>query len=240
MRKKLVVSFLSITITILLITQVAFAGSLNISSPSKSTNIIGTNEFILNTGNLNNSKAPSSSSRLQRIDSPIISNAILSDDEANSSSEVTIIYSPDLPDSDSNTYECADPNSYIALEMQMVNMVNEARKEADESELIYCDDLSYFARLHSADMAEGHYFSHTSPTNGSYVSRLCSSGINYISSGENLARFADLDKAHKALLKSSGHRQNMLSSKYTHVGIGIVWDEKLEVFCITQWFARFY
>jgi uncharacterized protein YkwD len=156
------------------------------------------------------------------------------------SSEENIIYSPDLPEPLSKEALCEEPNYYLALELEMVNMVNKARAEAGECELTYSEELSYFARTHSQDMAQNHYFSHTSPTNGSYVKRLYASGINYISSGENLARFSCLEDAHAALLKSFGHKQNMLSPKYTHIGIGIVWDEKLEVYCITQWFARFY
>ena len=40
--------------------------------------------------------------------------------------------------------------------------------------------------------------------------------------GENVAYAGSLSGAHNALMGSDGHRNNILSSSYTHVGIGVV------------------
>jgi len=239
MHKKLLLSFVSVAVILIHLAQPTIASGLRFPSPSNSYSITDSSSFVYNQGNLSKVKRPGSVFKLLRIDLPIMQNE---DPEglSEASTDENIIYSPDLPEPLSKEKLCEDPNYYLALELEMINMVNKARVEAGENELIYSEELSYFARIHSKDMADNHYFSHKSPSSGSYVKRLYASGINYISSGENLARFTCLESAHAALLASFGHKQNMLSSKYTHVGVGIEWDEKLEVYCITQWFARFY
>jgi uncharacterized protein YkwD len=39
-------------------------------------------------------------------------------------------------------------------------------------------------------------------------------------------------------MNSPGHRANILSKSFTHVGIGIVWDNDRNAYAITQWFAK--
>jgi uncharacterized protein YkwD len=47
-------------------------------------------------------------------------------------------------------------------------------------------------------------------------------GITYQTAGENLAGNQTVDRAHTSLMNSQGHRENILSSNYSEVGIGIV------------------
>ena len=238
MSKKLFVSFLTATIILLYMSPASSAAG-SASFPHNNSYKTASPQ----SGSVFSGKAvtPSDNFKLERFDFPLISEEGEECKISQASSE-NVIYSPDLPapanEPEDNASE--NPNFYLALELELVKKVNEARAEAGQQELIYCEELSDFARKHSADMSQNHYFSHNSPTYGSYVKRLYASGINYISSGENLARFECIEKAHDALLDSFGHKQNMLSPKYTHIGIGITWDEKLEVYCITQWFAKFY
>ena len=238
MRKKLIVSFLTATLILLYLSPAASAAG-SASLPSKISYKTSTPQ----SGSVFSGKTvtPSDNFKLERFDFPLISEEG-TECKVSEASTDNVIYSPDLPEPATVPEEdaCEEPNFYLALEMELVKKVNEARAAAGQHELIYCEELSEFARQHSEDMSTNHYFSHNSPTCGSYVKRLYASGINYISSGENLARFECIEKAHEALLDSFGHKQNMLSPKYTHIGIGITWDEKLEVYCITQWFAKFY
>ena len=239
MQKKLLLSFVSAVFIVLFIVSPVMAASTNFT-PSDNSFTTSDSKIIINT--IEGSCFPRGSNKLERIDSAFIDNVIANELSETQYGENQIIYSPDLPEplnADENE-DCGEANPYLALELEMVKMVNEAREEAGVGELIYSEELSEFARMHSADMAKNHYFSHTSPTYGTYERRLIASGINYISSGENLARFSCIEDAQKALLRSFGHKKNMLADKYTHVGIGIVWDERLEVYCIAQWFARFY
>lgn len=45
--------------------------------------------------------------------------------------------------------------------------------------------------------------------------------ISYQYAGENIAQNTGVNKAHTALMNSSGHRKNILNPNFTHLGIGI-------------------
>ncbi len=51
---------------------------------------------------------------------------------------------------------------------------------------------------------------------------LSNAGITFRYAGENIAGAGSVAQAHSSLMNSQGHRQNILRSGYTHVGIGIV------------------
>lgn len=120
----------------------------------------------------------------------------------------------------------------------MLDMVNEDRAANGLSALSWSNDLAQAAAAHSRDMAENNYFSHTSPTYGSFSVRLKSSGISTLGAGENLALYNSLEKAQAALMSSSGHRANILKASYTHCGIGVVYSQSKGAYYITQWFAK--
>ncbi len=121
----------------------------------------------------------------------------------------------------------------------MVRKVNEAREAEGLPALEVSSALRSNARLHSADMADNDFFSHTSPSRGTFAARVNASGISYSGAGENIAYNSSVGSAHSMLMGSAGHRANILHTDFTHIGIGIVWDEDEGVFYITQWFAKF-
>ncbi|QUI25663.1 hypothetical protein HZI73_10030 [Vallitalea pronyensis] len=106
-------------------------------------------------------------------------------------------------------------------EQQMINLVNQSRKQNGLPALQADNELSEIARIKSKDMIDKNYFSHNSPTYGSPFDMLKNFGVSYIKAGENIAGNQTVDKAHEALMNSPGHRQNILSSEYTHIGVGI-------------------
>lgn len=106
-------------------------------------------------------------------------------------------------------------------EQQMINLVNQSRKQNGLSALQADNQLSEIARIKSKDMIDKNYFSHNSPTYGSPFDMLKNFGVSYIKAGENIAGNQTVEKAHEALMNSPGHRQNILSSEYTHIGIGV-------------------
>jgi uncharacterized YkwD family protein len=106
-------------------------------------------------------------------------------------------------------------------EQEMLNLVNAARKQNGLSPLKSDNQLIDVARMKSKDMIDKNYFSHNSPTYGSPFDMLKSFGISYLKAGENIAGNQTVQKAHDALMNSPGHRKNILSPDYTHVGIGI-------------------
>jgi uncharacterized protein YkwD len=107
-------------------------------------------------------------------------------------------------------------------EQTLFRLLNEDRARSGLPALILDEELSRIARIKSQDMVSNNYFAHTSPTYGNVRSMLNSFGVKYLSAGENIARSRSVYHSNAAFLSSEGHRRNMLSSTFTHVGIGIV------------------
>jgi uncharacterized protein YkwD len=99
---------------------------------------------------------------------------------------------------------------------------------------------------HSQDMARNHFFGHVSPTTGTLENRLQQAGVVLPRAGENISQAETPERAHEGLMDSPGHRANMLSPKFTHVGIAVVTEPNQEdalvatmVFGRRASFARF-
>ena len=113
-----------------------------------------------------------------------------------------------------------DTNNSIAK--SLLALVNQARAENGLSALSLNDSLSAVAQKKAEDMKNNNYFSHTSPTYGSPFDMIKNAGISYRSAGENIAMGQKTAEAvFNAWMNSSGHRANILSSKFTQMGIGV-------------------
>ena len=108
------------------------------------------------------------------------------------------------------------------LEKEMLGLVNKDRKEHQKKPLEYHEGLAKIARAHSADMVENMFFSHKSKTTGNVGERLWAAKIKVRTCSENIAMNRSMEFAQARLMKSPGHRANILSELYTHCGIGIV------------------
>lgn len=115
----------------------------------------------------------------------------------------------------------ANTNSLTAEEQQMITLVNQARSQNNVSALTVDMELTNVARIKSQDMINNNYFSHNSPTYGSPFDMMKNFGIEYVKAGENIAGNQSVQNAHDSLMNSPGHRKNILSPDYTHIGIGI-------------------
>jgi uncharacterized YkwD family protein len=107
------------------------------------------------------------------------------------------------------------------MEQKMVSLVNQERTKAGLQQLKVDNTLVQLARMKSQDMIDENYFSHTSPTYGSPFDMMKSAGVKYYTAGENLAGAGSVESAHASLMASSGHRANILNSRYNHFGVGI-------------------
>lgn len=117
------------------------------------------------------------------------------------------------------------------------NLLNSDRRAYNLPALAIDPTLSSIARIKSQDMLAGGYFAHISPTYGDVRDMLTHFGYPYTAAGENIARYATIEKAQAALMSSPGHRRNILSSAYTKVGVGIALSAKGHVY-LTQIFCR--
>lgn len=112
-------------------------------------------------------------------------------------------------------------SSVLNYEAEVVRLVNEQRAKNGLQPLTMNWELSRVARTKSEDMARNRYFSHTSPTYGSPFDMMRSFGISYRSAGENIAYGQRTPAAVvDAWMNSAGHRENILKSSYTQIGVG--------------------
>ena len=110
-----------------------------------------------------------------------------------------------------------------AFEKQVVELTNKERAKNGLAPLTLDTELSKVARVKSQDMSTNNYFDHTSPTYGSPFDMMKQFGISYKAAGENIAKGqATPEEVVEAWMNSEGHRANILSSKFTHIGVGYV------------------
>lgn len=113
----------------------------------------------------------------------------------------------------------------LSYEEEVVRLVNAERAKVGLSPLTMNWELSRVARYKSEDMRQKRYFDHTSPTYGSPFDMMRSFGITYRAAGENIAMgYATPAAVVNAWMNSSGHRANILSAKFTQIGVGYVAD----------------
>ncbi|WP_237562903.1 CAP domain-containing protein [Bacillus dakarensis] len=106
-------------------------------------------------------------------------------------------------------------------EQRVIELTNAERRKNGLSDLQADTSLSNVAREKSRDMQQNNYFSHTSPTYGSPFDMMRDFGVNYQSAGENIAKGQrSPEEVVNAWMNSEGHRKNILSSDYTHIGVG--------------------
>ena len=112
----------------------------------------------------------------------------------------------------------ADPEA----ERQLVALANEERATRGLAPLELDPRLVPVARAHSTEMFRLRYFSHVSSATGSPFDRLTAAGIGYTRAGENLAYARTVATAHRGLMESPGHRENILRPEFTRIGVGVI------------------
>lgn len=108
-------------------------------------------------------------------------------------------------------------------ESQVFALLNQVRAQYGRGALQCDPQASNVARSHSQDMCTRGYFSHTSLDGRAPWDRLQAGGVQFNSAGENIAMgYQSPQQVHDGWMNSSGHRQNMLGSSWTRVGIGMI------------------
>jgi len=110
-------------------------------------------------------------------------------------------------------------NSSITTEEQVVKLVN------DERAKVGLKALSINANLASAAFIRANeteiLFSHTRPDGSGFSTALTQNGVRFSGAGENIAWGQSTPAAVMgAWMSSAGHRANILSSRFTEIGIG--------------------
>jgi uncharacterized YkwD family protein len=104
---------------------------------------------------------------------------------------------------------------------QVIDLTNAQRSKNGLPALKADAQLNGVAQKKSVDMQQNNYFSHTSPTYGSPFDMMRDFGVTYKSAGENIAQGQRTpQEVVNAWMNSEGHRKNILSANFTHIGVG--------------------
>ncbi|OKH25127.1 type I secretion protein [Hydrococcus rivularis NIES-593] len=108
------------------------------------------------------------------------------------------------------------------FDQRILELVNQERAKQGLRSLSLSQKLDAAADGHSGRMANGDFFSHVDPGNGSRPSdRATQAGYRWTTVGENIAAGQTSPEAvMQAWMNSSGHRANILNPNYTHLGVG--------------------
>jgi len=134
-------------------------------------------------------------------------------------------------------YTVAAPRPRPELEAKMLELVNEERVTAGLRPLAPDPELTQVARQHSTDMFARGYFAHVTPEGRDPFERMREANVRFLTAGENLALAPTLQIAHTGLMRSPGHRANILQRDFGRVGIGIM-DGGIHGLMVTQEFRN--
>jgi len=109
-----------------------------------------------------------------------------------------------------------------ASEQEILSLLNQERTRRGLKPLQLEPQLVTVARRHSQLMAERSALSHQFSGEPDLNARLTPTGIHFDVSGENVAVNTTAAGAHKGLMGSPPHRENILNPRYNVIGIGVV------------------
>jgi len=117
------------------------------------------------------------------------------------------------------------PLSEAETEARLLQLVNRDRLAAHVAPLTWNAALADVARAHSRDMRDHEFFAHVSPRSGRLAERAAAAHIPYARLAENIAVNRDVEGAQEALMRSPGHRMNLLDPVFSEIGLGVVFGD---------------
>jgi uncharacterized protein YkwD len=113
-------------------------------------------------------------------------------------------------------------------EQAVIDLTNAERKKADLMPLAPNAQLMKAARLHAANMAKQDKLAHDLDEK-SPADRVKEAGYRYMATGENIAwNPVSPKEAVKGWMDSPPHKENILDSKYTEIGVALARNKKGE------------
>lgn len=124
------------------------------------------------------------------------------------------------------------PSVYSFDKKLLVELVNTQRQKGCKcgskyyppvNKVVWSETLEKVALLHSRDMEQKNYFSHTGKDGSTTPQRMERLGYNWMSYGENIYRTIGYEATEKevidAWIKSPGHCSNLMSENFKEMGI---------------------
>ncbi len=118
---------------------------------------------------------------------------------------------------------------------QMTRLINRVRENHGLRPLVRDLRLDAVAQRHCEDMANSATFGHYSTHSGMLEDRLQAKGLFPRATAENIAQSNSVVRVHHNLMQSPSHKIKVLTSEFTHLGLGIVSRDGITT--VTQIFA---
>ena len=159
--------------------------------------------------------------------------------------------SPTAPSSTASATSPAGTSSGSAA-AQVLGLINQARSAAGLAPLTITTGLNSSASAHNSRMAGGCGLSHQCPGEPDLGARETAAGVHWTAAGENIGEGGPVADTAAAMAQMAvgltqamlnekppddGHRRNILSSSFTHIGIAVFRDSRGTVW-LTQDFSN--
>lgn len=127
----------------------------------------------------------------------------------------------DISKEDINEYKnIQNENTYTDLINEVYEITNNYRSLVGVPSLTLDSSLVEAANIRAKELSDS--FSHTRPNGSSCFTVLSELGISYGTAGENIAAgYSSSQSVMEGWRSSSGHYQNIISSKFKKIGIGV-------------------
>ncbi|MBM7606375.1 uncharacterized protein YkwD/putative cell wall-binding protein [Metabacillus crassostreae] len=127
----------------------------------------------------------------------------------------------------------------ISFEKQNLDLTNAYRVRHGLKPLAWDNQAATAARKHSLDMLTRNYFDHVNPDGKDPFERMEDSGVVFRAAGENIAAgYYDAIDVHDGWVNSLGHRENLLGSDYTYLGIGVAFGGEYGTYYTQNFFMK--
>jgi uncharacterized protein YkwD len=148
--------------------------------------------------------------------------------------QATFRTAPILPTVEPTLVQPPGEDDLGQLEMQLWVLINRERLDpSNQAEtggkalpLKWNEKLAAVARAYSEDMLRRGFYAHVNPEGLTPAMRVAAAGIPWQAEGENIAIYTSVAGAEQAFMDEPrfehNHRSNILSAKFTDVGVGIV------------------
>lgn len=112
-----------------------------------------------------------------------------------------------------------DDNTQLSYAEQIVKLVNAERAKAGLHAVTLDNEIAAAAQVRAKEITTS--FSHTRPDGRKFSTVLTDNGIRFSGAGENIAwGQKSPEQVMEAWMNSDGHRANILSAKFTKIGVG--------------------
>lgn len=119
------------------------------------------------------------------------------------------------------SFSLSSLSSNVKEKNEIIKMVNSVRAEKNLPPLIENKKLNILADKKAKIMANENNLSHTAGGYKTFSDFLVENNVKFLAVGENIARnWKTPEEVMKAWLSSKGHRANIMSEKFTQIGVG--------------------